>query len=91
MKSSIGILMGIVILAADVAWLYVGGNYTYTPWLVLGIVIFIASLILVDRGLFANERGSESPESVEKTEDPSMKKSACFEIQIISQTLESYD
>ena len=43
-KSSMAILMGIVILASDVAWLVVGGSYTYPPWLVLGIVIFLASL-----------------------------------------------
>jgi hypothetical protein len=73
MKSSIGLLMGVVILVSDIAWLYVGGSYTYTPWLVLGIVIFIASLIwlAVD---FSLMREAQKPSSVAKTEDPSMKK-----------------
>jgi hypothetical protein len=72
-KSSIGILMGIIILVADISWLYVGGSYTYTPWLVLGIIIFIASLIwlVVD---FSLMREATSPRSIEKAEDRPMKK-----------------
>src|SRR5438552_4050559 len=45
MKSSVAILMGIIILIADIAWLIIGASYTYTPWLVLGIVIFVATLV----------------------------------------------
>jgi len=72
-KSSIGLLMGVVILVSDIAWLYVGASYTYTPWLVLGIVIFVASLIwlAVD---FSLMREAQKPNSIEKTEDPSKKK-----------------
>ena len=46
-KSSIAILMGIVILVADVSWLIVGSSYTYLPWLILGGVIFLATLVWV--------------------------------------------
>jgi hypothetical protein len=44
-KSSIAILMGIVILVSDVAWLVVGASYTYAPWLILGMVILVADVI----------------------------------------------
>jgi hypothetical protein len=62
MKSSVAILMGVVILIADVAWLIVGSSYTYTPWLVLGIVIFIAALVwlAVDLSLM---REAKSPDT----------------------------
>jgi hypothetical protein len=46
-KSSIAILMGIVILGADLSWLIVGSSYTYLPWLVLGAVIFLATLVWI--------------------------------------------
>jgi hypothetical protein len=45
-KTAISILMGMGILATDIAWLVVGTSYTYTAWLVLGIVIFIGSVVL---------------------------------------------
>jgi hypothetical protein len=50
--------MGIVILASDVAWLIVGASYTYAPWLVLGIVIFIGSLVwlIIDFSLMKEAR-----------------------------------
>jgi hypothetical protein len=40
----ISILMGFVILGADPAWLVIGKSCMYTSWLVLGVVIFLASL-----------------------------------------------
>ncbi len=46
-KSMIAILMGIIIILADVYWLLVGSSYTYAPWLVAGVVIFVASLIWI--------------------------------------------
>lgn len=46
-KSYLAILMGIIIIIADVYWLYVGNSYQYTPWLVAGIVIFVASIIWI--------------------------------------------
>ena len=67
-KSSVAILMGIVILVADVAWLIVGSSYTYTPWLALGIVIFLAAIVwlILD---FSLMRAS----SVVKEESPTKK------------------
>jgi len=71
-KSSIAILMGIVILASDVAWLLIGASYTYAPWLAMGIVIFVASLawLVVDFSLMkeasmpaADKKGMTSMES----------------------------
>jgi hypothetical protein len=44
-KSYLGILMGIIIILADIYWLLVGSSYTYLPWLTAGVVIFVASLI----------------------------------------------
>ena len=46
-KSYTAILMGIIIILADIYWLIVGNSYTYTPWLVAGIVIFVASVIWI--------------------------------------------
>jgi hypothetical protein len=46
-KSYLAILMGIVIILADIYWLLVGNSYTYTPWLAAGIVILIASVIWI--------------------------------------------
>ena len=44
-KSYIAILMGIIIILADVYWLLVGDSYTYPPWLAAGVIIFVASVI----------------------------------------------
>ncbi|HMK82187.1 MAG TPA: hypothetical protein VK503_00560 [Candidatus Bathyarchaeia archaeon] len=47
MKSYLAILMGIIIILADVYWLVVGDSYKYAPWLIAGIVIFVASVIWI--------------------------------------------
>lgn len=46
-KSIIAIAMGIIIILADIYWLIVGDSYLYLPWLVAGIVIFVASVIWI--------------------------------------------
>jgi len=46
-ESYVAILMGIIIILADVYWLLVGNSYTYGPWLAAGAVIFVASLIWI--------------------------------------------
>jgi len=47
MKSYLAILMGVIIILADVYWLVVGASYKYAPWLIAGIVIFVASVIWI--------------------------------------------
>jgi len=47
MKSYLAILMGIIIILTDVYWLVVGDSYKYAPWLIAGIVIFVASVIWI--------------------------------------------
>ncbi|HZW58228.1 MAG TPA: hypothetical protein VFF30_18210 [Nitrososphaerales archaeon] len=55
-KSFVAVLMGLVILVADVAWLIIGRSYTYTPWLILGAVIFVATAVwLAIDGAFVRE------------------------------------
>ena len=46
-KSYLAIGMGIVIILADIFWLLVGASYTYAPWLIAGIIIFVASVIWI--------------------------------------------
>jgi hypothetical protein len=46
-KSYLAIGMGIVIILADIFWLLVGTSYTYAPWLIAGIIIFVASVIWI--------------------------------------------
>jgi hypothetical protein len=46
-KSYLAILMGIIIILADIYWLIVGNSYQYIPWLAAGIVIFIASVVWI--------------------------------------------
>ena len=46
-KSYVAILMGIIIILADIYWLLVGSSYTYAPWLAAGIIIFVASAIWI--------------------------------------------
>ena len=46
-KSYLAILMGIIILLADIYWLVEGNSYQYTPWLAAGIIIFVADLIWI--------------------------------------------
>ena len=46
-KSYLAILMGIIIILADIYWLIVGNSYQYLPWLAAAIVIFIASIIWI--------------------------------------------
>jgi hypothetical protein len=36
-------LMGVIILVADLYWTYT--SYTYLPWLALGMIILVADLI----------------------------------------------
>jgi apolipoprotein N-acyltransferase len=45
MKSSLAILMGIVIVIADLYWIYI--TYQYSVDLALGVIIFIAALIWI--------------------------------------------
>jgi len=47
MKSYLAIGMGIVIILADIFWLLVGQSYSYPPWLIAGIIIFVASVIWI--------------------------------------------
>jgi hypothetical protein len=42
-KSYLAILMGIVIIVADLYWTYT--SYQYLPWLAAGVVIFVASVV----------------------------------------------
>jgi hypothetical protein len=42
-KSSLAMLMGVIILIADLYWTYT--SYFDTLWLVLGIVILVADVI----------------------------------------------
>ena len=46
-ESYAAIVLGVVIILADVFWLLVGQSYTYAPWLAAGIVIFIAALVWI--------------------------------------------
>lgn len=46
-KSCLAILMGVIIILADVYWLVEGNSYKYAPWLIAGIVIFVASVIWI--------------------------------------------
>jgi len=50
-KSYLAILMGVIIILADIYWLVipVGGFVSYNafPWLMAGIVIFVASVIWI--------------------------------------------
>ena len=50
-KSYLAIVMGIIILIADIYWLVVpvGGYYSYQapPWLVAGIIILVADLVWI--------------------------------------------
>ena len=46
-KSYTAILMGAVIILADVYWLLIGNSYTYVPWLAAAIIIFVASIIWI--------------------------------------------
>jgi hypothetical protein len=43
-ESYAAIVLGVIIILADIYWLLVGASYSYPPWLAAGIVIFIASL-----------------------------------------------
>jgi len=71
LKSWIAVLMGIVILVADIAWLIVGSSYTYAPWLVLGIVIILATVtwLALDFSLMREAQipSKEKPAPSEKT------------------------
>ena len=46
-ESYAAIVLGIVIILADIFWLLVGASYTYAPWLAAGIVIFVAALVWI--------------------------------------------
>lgn len=46
-KSYLAMLMGIIIILADIWWLVTGNSYQYTPWLAAGVIIFIASVIWI--------------------------------------------
>jgi hypothetical protein len=74
LKSSIGVLMGVVILLADAAWLIVGSSYTYLPWLILSAVIFLATIawIVLDVSLM-RDAGKREP-SMEENQTAIMRK-----------------
>jgi len=40
-------MMGVIIILADIYWLVVGDSYTYAPWLLAGIIIFVASIVWI--------------------------------------------
>jgi hypothetical protein len=44
-KSYLAILMGIIIIVADLWWTWTG--YTYLPWLAAGVIIFVASVVWI--------------------------------------------
>ena len=44
-KSNLELLMGAIIIVADLYWTYT--SYTYLPWLVLGIIILVAALVWI--------------------------------------------
>ena len=44
-KSYLAILMGIIIIVADLWWTWT--SYTYLPWLVAGVIILVASVIWI--------------------------------------------
>ena len=46
-ESYLAIVLGIVIIIADIYWLVVGDSYTYPPWLISGIIIFVASVVWI--------------------------------------------
>lgn len=46
-KSYLAILMGIIIILADLWWLFTGNSYQYPPWLEAGVIIFVASVIWI--------------------------------------------
>jgi hypothetical protein len=46
-ESYAAIVLGIIIILADIYWLLVGASYTYPPWLAAGIVIFVAALVWI--------------------------------------------
>ena len=52
-KSYFAIVMGIVIIIADIYWLLIDNSYTDPPWLVSGIIILVASVawIVIDYDL----------------------------------------
>ena len=44
-KSYLAILMGIIIIILDIWWTY--ASYPYEPWVGVGMVIFVASVIWI--------------------------------------------
>ena len=46
-ESYAAIVLGIIIILADIYWLLVGASYAYPPWLAAGIVIFVAALVWI--------------------------------------------
>ncbi|MGA2461777.1 MAG: hypothetical protein ABSF82_10185 [Candidatus Bathyarchaeia archaeon] len=44
-KSYLAILMGIIIIVADLWWTWT--SYTYLPWLAAGVIILVASVIWI--------------------------------------------
>ena len=46
-ESYLAVVLGIVIITADIFWLLIGESYTYAPWLIAGVIIFVASLIWI--------------------------------------------
>jgi len=46
-KSYVAIAMGIVIIIADIFWLWFDQSYTVPQWLIAGIIIFVASVVWI--------------------------------------------
>jgi hypothetical protein len=60
-KSKLGILMGIVIIVADLYWTYT--SYQTPIWLYLGVIILVASVIwiAIDVNLSMGSKESKPP------------------------------
>jgi hypothetical protein len=74
LKSWIAILMGVIILAADVSWLVIGSSYTYGPWLTLGIIIFIAGAIWIGLDYSLMREAQRMIKSERKVEESNLRK-----------------
>lgn len=46
-KSWLAIAMGVIILLADLYWLWYGASYAVPVWLALGVIILVADLVWI--------------------------------------------
>jgi uncharacterized membrane protein YcjF (UPF0283 family) len=63
MKSKLAILMGIVIIIADLYWTYT--SYQTPIWLYLGVIIFVASIIWIAIDLNLGSGTKESKQAAQ--------------------------